>query len=156
MKASPIYEVFSKNTLAKIFLPANLIVSAVIFNWSEFFAYLSKISESGCKPIPAKLSFGMYDLASSSSDFELLLAGALVIFSIFYLPSTLATFVVVGAMKSDYPHWCIETFELIFIPIFCVINFVYLIFLSHTIGRIYDYYCENKSVPKNPLSIYPD
>ena len=92
MKALQIYELFSKDTLAKFFLPANLIVSAVIFNWSDFFAYVSKIGESGCKPIPpisSKISFGIYDIAGRYSDLEIILAAALVIFSVFYLPSYL-------------------------------------------------------------------
>ena len=159
MKASRMYQLFSENTLAKILLPVNLIVSAMIFNWSEFLAYLSKVNQSGCKPIlispGSKISFGIYDSASRNSDLEFILGASLVIFSIFYLPSYLATFLVVGAMKSDYPHWCIETFDLIFIPIFCVINFMYLIFLSHLIKRIHDYYCQHKSEPEKPLSIYP-
>ena len=87
------YKSFSENTLAKIFLPVNLIVSVVIFNWTDFSAYLSKMGESGCKPVSTKLSFAIYDTAGSASDLTLLLVGVLVVFSFFYLPSYLATLV---------------------------------------------------------------
>lgn len=154
MKPLRIYELFAENTLPKIFLSVNLITSVVIFDWGKFFAYLSKTGESGCKPIPAKLSFGIYDMAGNTF-LESILAAAAVFFSVFYLPAYAATLAVIGAMKRDYPQWCIETFDVIFIPIFSVLNCVYLIFLSCLIRWLHDYHTEHKSVRKNLLSIYP-
>ena len=158
MKKFQIHELLAENTLSKVFLAVNFIAFAVIFEWSEFFVYLSKISEQGCKPVPPislKLSFGVYDIGSDTFV-EYILAGAAIVFLIFYLPSYLAATIIVGAMKSDYPHWCAETFDLIFVPIFCFINGVYLIFLSYLMEIIYDYHCRHKSPPENPLNIYPN
>ena len=159
MKSSfQLYNTPFKNNLARIFLPANLIICAVIFNWSEFFLYISKINEKGCKPIQVSAgpSFGLSDSAAMYSDFEFIIAGTLLMFAIFYLPSYILTLIIISAMKSDYPHWCIETFDLIFIPIFTIINLTYLIFLSYFIERVHDYYVKHKPVPKKPLSIYSE
>lgn len=78
----------------------------------------------------------------------------LLILSVFYLPSYLLTMIVISTIKSDYPQWCDETFDWLFVPIFGILNSAYLILLSHFLIWFYDFLNEDKTVPKNKLSIF--
>lgn len=147
----------SENALTNGFLLANLIVFAVIFDWSEFASFISN-AENSCRPVLSKLSFGTNCYGGSGSGVELMLTAVLgiiigIFLLIFFLPSYLLTAAALAAIKVDYPHWCPETFELISVPVFAVFNAIYWIFLSRFFKLLHDYHCEHKTVQENPLSI---
>lgn len=148
----------SENALTNWFLLVNLIIFAVIFDWSEFASFISN-DENSCRPVLSKVSFGTNCYGGSSSGIELMLSAILIIFIavfllVFFLPSYLLTAAAMVLIQSDYPHWCAETFDLISVPVFAVFNAIYWIFLSRFFELIYDYHCENRTVQKNPLSIF--
>lgn len=161
--AFQIFKSFFKCPLAKIFLVANLIVCVFIFDWSEFLLYLSKINETGCKP--KAVSFTLYDnygaFGASGMIMEvvalILTAVYLLIFLIFLLlvgPSLAFAACGVEILKMIFPHWCPETFELLFIPLFAVFNSFYWVFLANLFEFSHAQHSQNKSPDKNPLSIY--
>lgn len=160
----PIFNFFSgilNCKISRIFFVANMIGCIVAFDWSKCFAYFEKINEIGCQPKPHGISFGLYDNYGRRSElneillvmtFYLILAA---IFLIFLAPSTALCAIILGVMKSAFPALCDETFELIPIPIFMIVNGIYWILLGYFIESSYLKIIQNKPARKNPLSIFP-
>ena len=147
------------NSLAYIFLTANFAACALILDWKEFFSYIAKMDAKECKPpVSEKISFGMYHFYGSSELASfltlLLLLFVVLILAFLFLLSLAAALSVVGGLKIDYPEWCPETFDFIFIPVFIILNSIYWVLLSYLCEWIYDFHSKHKPVRKNPLSIF--
>lgn len=155
-----IFKSFFKSRLAWIFFVANLIVCVFVFDWSEFLSYLNKINETGCKP--KAISFSLYDNFGAYGAVDQLFT---LILSAFYLLFILILLVLVGPslalaacvteiLKTSFPHWCPETFELLFTPLFAAFNSFYWILLANILETAHSRHSQNKLPHKDTLSIY--
>lgn len=147
-----------KVSLAKIFFIANYVICAVIFDWDKFYKYLETPARINCHlPLPkygSGIDFCVY--GSNISVFEpfILFFGA--IFCILTLPSIIITENTLEMLKKAFPLWCLETHDIIYTPVFAVINSFYWICLAYIIELCHAKYLELKPPAKKPLSIFPD
>lgn len=149
--------------ISRVFFAANLVVCAAAFDWNAGFDYYRKLNTIGCKPKP--ISFGLYDISGLidiSNEIQFLDRLSLIILFLlvavilvaFVAPSYAICGMILTFLKSSHPGWCDETFDLIGIPIFMIVNCVYWTLLGYLIESSYLKSIQNKPARKNPLSIY--
>jgi hypothetical protein len=144
---------FFAGLLGKLLIVANFVICLFIFDWSKFFRYLETPARINChiKPFSRGIDFCVYGLYYSPIEsFFLLIATSI---SVLFLPSILVTELILGDLKKLYPLWCVETFDILYIPIFAGINSFYCLFLGDMIEKAHSAYLRNKPVQK-PLSIF--
>lgn len=164
---------FFQGSVGKILIIANFIICLVIFDWDKFFRYLETPAKINChiKPISRggtidfsmSNSYGLYDYGYNAGAVEILfyfiistfILCFLVAFLIFTLPSISLTGITLEFLKLIFPLWCLETFDIFYIPIFAIINTFYWLFLGDMIEIAHSAYLKNKP-PKKILSIFSD
>mgnify|MGYP000937355097 CR=1 FL=1 len=148
----PIFKV----SLAKIFFVANYVICAVIFDWDKFFKYLETPARINCH-LPPPSSGGHIEFCyGGASIFDLINILFGVIFCILTLPSIIITQTTLEMLKKTFPLWCLETYDIIYIPILAVINSFYWICLAHIIELSYSTYHENYSQRNKYIGIFRD
>lgn len=156
-----------KVSLAKIFFVTNYIICAMIFDWDNFFKYLETPARINCHlPSPSSGGhidfsvYGFYNYSVVEEMFHVIFSIFLVCFTIlFYIlafPSIAITEITLGMLKKTFSLWCLETYDIIYIPILAVINSFYWICLAHIIELAHAKYLELKPPAKKPLSVFPD
>jgi len=148
-----------KISLAKIFFVANYVICLVIFDWDKFFRYLNTPARIDCHLPPPHTGGGAIDFCvygSPPTIFDPIILFATVIFLIFTFPSTIITEITLEMFKKTFPLWCLETHDIIYIPIFAVINSFYWTSLAYCIELAHAKYLQIKPPAKKPLSIFPD
>lgn len=146
-----------KVTLAKVFFVANYVICLMIFDWKEFFEYLEKPARISCylKPYGGGKSIDFSVFGAPISIFDVvinLFEGAFYLLS---FPSTIITEMTLAMFKTSFPFWCYETFDLLYIPIFAVINSFYWVCLAYMIELGYSKYRQLYPPKNNYLSIFP-
>lgn len=145
-----------KISLAKIFFVANYVICLAIFDWDKFFRYLNT---------PAKINCHIKEIGGSTiefccgrppSIFDPIIFFAEAIFFILTSPSIAITEITLEMFKKTFPLWCLDTRDIIYIPIFAVINSFYWISLVYCIELAHAKYLQIKPPTKKPLSIFPD
>lgn len=156
----PIFKFFKNlfsSKISRLFFAANFIVCAAVFDWSKASQYYGKLNEIGCQP-KAVLSFALYDMSGGGiiDGIIALLTGLilLAIFAVFAGPSGVMCQMILAVLKSAHPAWCDETFDLMTVPIFMMVNSIYAVLLGYLIELVYLKTTQNKPARKNPLSIY--
>lgn len=151
-------------SIGKIFFVANIIICLVFFNWNKLFLYLDNINEMGCRPRGGgAIDFSVYGFYGSSASEEFIFSIIMifvylfiVILFILFSPSICLTEIMLGSLKQTFAHWCPETFDLIYTPIFFVFNSFYWIFLGDIIEMAHSAYLQRKPMSQKFLSIFPD
>lgn len=152
--------------VGKLFVIANFVICLFIFDWGKFFRYLETPARINChiKPSGGSIDSCLYGFSGYSygiiegilyfvmSLFSLLLIG---FFLILVYPSIAMTEIVLGSLKGLFPLWCVETFDIFYIPIYAVINSFYWLFLGDMIEKAHSAYLQNKKFPKI-LSCFPN
>lgn len=150
-----IFQLF-KNLFAglvgKLLFVVNFIICLMIFDWHKLFRYLEAPARINCHIKPYSRSIDICFGSPSIFDFIILLFG--IIFLILVYPSMAMTEIILGVLKGMFPLWCVETFDILYIPIFTLVNAIYWLFLGDMIEMAHSAYLRNKPIQK-PLSIFP-
>jgi hypothetical protein len=166
-----IFQLF-KNLFAglvgKLLFGVNFIICLMIFDWHKLFRYLETPARINChlKSTGGAIDFSVYGLTGSSYSFGVIENVFYLIIFVFYFffvgiffilvyPSMAMTEIVLGVLKGMFSLWCVETFDILYIPIFAIFNSIYWIFLGDMIEMSHSAYLRNKPIQK-PLSIFPD
>jgi hypothetical protein len=142
----------SQGLVGKLLVVANFIICLLAFDWHKFFRYLET---------PAKLNCHL-KLPGRAIDFcgfgglDLILFFFAIIYLIFVYPSIAMTEIVLEMLKKINPLWCLETFDMLYIPIFAVFNTFYWFFLGDLIEMWHSAYLRRKPMYQKPLNIFPD
>ena len=150
---SRLFKGIFKNGLAYIFLAASLCVYAIILDWSKIFTYISHFGDANCQPVKKEaINFVIYDMSPPPipSPFEILEA----LFYFLSFPSALIKEILVTDLKTQYAHWCPETFDIIGIVSFLIINSFYWLFLGYLIETTHDYYKKNKTESRKTFQYF--
>lgn len=146
---------FFKVSLAKVFFVSNFVICAFVFDWKEFFEYLEMPMRVNCHFKP----YNGVDICISggiiSSILDPIYYFLVAIFLTLTLPSTIISERTLGMLKNTFPFWCYETFEIIYIPIFAVINAFYWICLAYMIELGYSKYRQLNPPKSKYLSVFP-
>lgn len=158
-----------KISLAKIFFTSNYVICLVIFDWDKFFRYLNTPAKIDCHLPPphtgGTIDFSVYGMFAYNSgvgeDFiypilMLFLFLFAIILFILIFPSIIITQITLEVLKNAFPLWCLETHNIIYIPILAVINSFYWVSLAYFIELAHAKYLQIKPPAKKPLSIFPD
>ncbi len=146
----------SQGLVGKILIIANFIICLVIFDWKELFQYLETPAKLDCHIKPYSRGLDICTSGMFPSLIEPILFLLAAPFLILVYPSIAMTEIVLGVLKGMFPLWCIETFDIFYIPIFAVINTFYWLFLGDMIEMAHSEYLRRKSTTKKILSIFPD
>ena len=144
-----------KISLAKIFFVANYVICLAIFDWNKFFRYLNTPAKVNCHLPPPSRGDGI-DICFSPSIIDPIIYFIGIILSILFLPSIVITEITLEMFKKTFPLWRLDTRDIIYIPIFAVINSFYWISLAYCIELAHAKYLQIKPPAKKPLSIFPD
>ena len=140
--------------VGKLMFAANFVICLFVFDWDKFFRYLETPARINCH-IKPRSSVDICLTGIHSFIFEPILYVFVAFFSLLVYPSIAVTEIVLDILKVQFPLWCIETFDILYVPIFAVINSIYWLFLGDMIEIAHSAYLRNKTVQK-PLSILPD
>lgn len=151
--------------VGKLLIVANFVICLFIFDWDKLFRYLETPAKINCHiKSGGSIDLCLYGFTRYSyslieeviyfviSIFLLLLSAG---FLILVYPSIAVTEIVLQILKAQFPLWCIETFDILYVPIFAVINSFYWLFLGDMIEIAHSAYLRNKKFPKI-LSCFPD
>ena len=146
------FTLFFKKGLVYIFLLASLFICAVIADWNKIYNYIDHFSEKNCEPAKAiVISFGIYDSAPLFlNPFEIVKG----LFYLISLPSIIIKELLMSDLKSRYSYLCPETFDIIGMIYFLIINSFYWMVLGYLIELAHNYYCKTRLPPKKPFSIF--
>lgn len=140
--------------VGKLLIIANFVICLLIFDWEKFARYLETPARINCHFKPQSgmdiCIFGGYP---SMFDPIILLFG--LIYLILVYPSMAMTELILGVLKNVFPLSCLETFDLLYLPIFALVNTFYWLFLGDMIEIAHSVYLQRKSIDK-PLSIFPE
>jgi hypothetical protein len=141
--------------VGKLLFAANFVVCLFIFDWAKFFRYLEAPARIDCH---IKTFSRGIDICTSSifpSFIEPILLLLAAIFFILVYPSIAVTEIVLEILKAQFPLWCVETHDILYVPVFAVVNSIYWLFLGDMIEIAHSAYLQNKQIQK-PLSCFPD
>lgn len=146
-----LFENLFQGLVGKLFVIVNFVICLLFFDWHKFFRYLETPARFNChlKPNSPGIDICMY----GGIEPLILLFGA--IYLIFVYPSITVTEIIIEAGKTAFPLSCLETFDVIYIPIFSLVNAFYWLFLGDMIEMAHSAYLRNKRIQK-PLSCFPD
>lgn len=139
--------------VGKLLIIANFIICLVIFDWGEFLQYLETPSRVNCHIKPYSRGIDICTSGIFPSFIEPLLFFLAIIFFILVYPSMAMTEIVLGVLKVVFPLWCIETSDIIYIPVFALINAFYWLFLGDMIEILHSSYTPPKKLRINPLGL---
>jgi hypothetical protein len=138
--------------VGKLLILANFIICLFIFDWGKFIKYLETPARINCHIKQYSRGIDLCGFYYSPIESVFILITTLIY--ILFLPPILTTEWVLGDMKRLFPLWCVETFDIIYIPIFVVINTFYCLFLGDMIEKAHTVHLRNKKMPKI-LSCFP-
>ena len=154
MKYFPrIFKGLFKNGLAYIFLCACLFMHAVIFDYGKLSKYFTNFGEKGCEPIKKVISFGFNCYGVSDFDPFEFVEG---FFRLLSIPSSAVNEILLWDLRLHYSHWCAETFDVVGMLTFPIINVIYWMFWGYLIETIHDYHIKTQPIPKKPFGIFDD
>jgi hypothetical protein len=152
--------------VGKLLIVANFVICLFIFDWDKFIRYLETPVKINChiKQSGGSIDFCLYGFSGYGYgiiesigyfivSIFLLLFGAF--FFILVYPSVAVTEIILQILKAQFPLWCIETQDILYVPIFAVVNSFYWLFLGDMIEMAHSAYLRNKKFPKI-LSCFPD
>ena len=143
---------FFRNGLAYIFLAAGIFIYAIILDWNKIANYVGHFRETNCEPVKQiKISFGIYDCGPYFPDPFKIVEG---LFYFISFPSVIIRELLISDLKYHYPHFCPETFDVIGMIYFLIINSFYWMFLGYVIEAAHGYYSDRKSLSEKPLSLF--
>lgn len=151
-------------SIGKIFFVANIIICLVFFDWNNLFLYLNRIHETQCLPKRGGgIDFSVSGFYSSSVGEELIYLILMFFVYLFivillplFFPSICLTEIMLASLKQTFSHWCPETFDLIYIPVFAVFNAFYWVSLGNLVEMAHSAYLKRKPMSRKFLSIFPD
>lgn len=150
-----------KVSLAKVFFAANYVICAFVFDWFKFEKYLNTPAKIDChiEPRGGSIDFSVYGMYGGEDFITLIFIIFLVLFFILFLiftfPSIAITHITIEMLKTSFPFWCYETFEIVYIPIFAVINSFYWVCLAYIIELGYSKYRQLNPPKSKYLSVFP-
>lgn len=138
--------------LGKLLIVANFIICLGIFDWGKFVKYLETPARINCHI--KQYGRGIDICGFYYSPIESVFIFIVTVTYILFLPPILMTEWVLEDLKRLHPLWCLETFDIFYIPIFLFFNTFYCLFLGDMIEKAHSAYLQNKRIQK-PLSCFP-
>lgn len=149
--STSIFKKLFGNGLAYIFLVASLFIYAIILDWNKISKYVSRYQEADCEPVKSGvISFGIYDSYQPFDPFKFIEG----LFYLLSLPSVLVKEFFITELKSHYSHFCPETFDVIGIVYFLLVNSIYWMILGYFVELAHNYYSKTKTPSENSVSIF--
>lgn len=139
--------------LGKLLIAANFVICLFIFDWDKLIRYLETPARINCHI--KEYSRGIDICGMYYSPVESVFLFIVTLIYLIFLPPILMTELVLRDLKTLCPLWCIETFDILYIPIFAAINSFYCLFLGDMIEMAHSAYLQNRQ-PEKPLSCFPD
>lgn len=150
--------------LGKLLIVANFVICSFIFDWGKFIKYLETPARINCHIKPkSSIDFCLYGFsgygygAIESIGYFIVLIFLLFFYgllAVLIFPSIILTELALDSLKTLFPLWCVETYDILYVPIFAVINSYYWLFLGDMIEKAHSAYLQNKKFPKI-LSCFP-
>ena len=149
-----LFENLFQGLVGKLFVIVNFIICLLFFDWHKLFRYLETPARFNChlKP-PSSVDICLTGIHAGIFEPIILFFGLL--YLILLYPSITVTEIIIEAGKTAFPLSCLETFDVIYIPIFSLVNAFYWLFLGDMIEMAHFTYLRNKQIQK-PLSCFPD
>ena len=136
-----------KTIIGKVFFVLNYAICLFLFDWGKFSRYLNSPARVNChfKPVSRGIDFCLYGASINPIEaiFELVIA-------VTTFPSMIITQAVINVLKTQNPLWCYETFDIIYLPIFAVVNSFYWLLLGYGIEVAHSAYLRNKPLYTKP------
>jgi len=145
-----------RGSVGKLLIIVNFVICLLIFDWPKFARYLETPARINCHLKPytgGAIDICVFGGYPSIFDPIILLFG--LIYLILVYPSIAMTEIILGVSKGLFPLSCLETFDLLYIPIFVLVNTFYWLFLGDLIEIAHSAYLQRKPVNKF-LTIFPD
>ena len=151
------FQLFAKlfqGLLGKLLFVANFIICLVIFDWGKFGRYLEAPARVNCHIKPYSRGIDICFFGRPLSIFEPVFLFFEGLYNIFIYPSMALTEIILVLLKETFPLWCIETFDILYLPVFALINSFYWLFLGDLIEILYSNYTPPKILRINPLGLF--